>query len=131
MWRADSLEKTLMQGKIEGRSRRGWQRMRWLDGIADTKDVFEQAPEVGDGQGDLVCWRLWGHKESDMTKWLNNNVSICLGSGIVGKRFLHLLICSCLKCLIFLHWLYYLSLELKLKEKKLMVSRSKKKKKIE
>ena len=37
--RADSLEKTLMLGKIEGRRRRGWQRMRWLDGITDTMDV--------------------------------------------------------------------------------------------
>ena len=36
MWRADSLEKTLMLGKIEGRRRRGWQRMRWLDGISDS-----------------------------------------------------------------------------------------------
>ena len=36
MWRADSLEKTLMLGKIEGRRRRGRQRMRWLDGITDT-----------------------------------------------------------------------------------------------
>ena len=35
IWRADSLEKTLMLGKIEGRRRRGWQRMRWLDGITD------------------------------------------------------------------------------------------------
>ena len=35
MRRADSLEKTLMLGKIEGRRRRGWQRMRWLDGITD------------------------------------------------------------------------------------------------
>ena len=39
MQRADSLEKTLMLGKIEGRRRRGWQRMRWLDGITDTMDV--------------------------------------------------------------------------------------------
>ena len=39
MWRADSLEKTLMLGKIEGRRRRGRQRMRWLDGITDTMDV--------------------------------------------------------------------------------------------
>ena len=39
MWRADSLEKTLMLGKIEGRRRSGQQRMRWLDGIIDTKDV--------------------------------------------------------------------------------------------
>ena len=39
MWRVDSLEKTLMLGKIEGRRRRGWQRMRWLDGITDTMDM--------------------------------------------------------------------------------------------
>ena len=39
MWRADSLEKTLMLGKIEGRSRRGWQRMRWLDGITDSVEM--------------------------------------------------------------------------------------------
>ena len=40
MWRADSLEKTLMLGKIEGRRRRGWQRMRWLDGITDTQRTW-------------------------------------------------------------------------------------------
>ena len=39
MWRADSFEKTLMLGKIEGGRRRGWQRMRWLDGITDTVDT--------------------------------------------------------------------------------------------
>ena len=39
MQRADSLEKTLMLGKIEGRRIRGWQRMRWLDGITDSMDV--------------------------------------------------------------------------------------------
>ena len=39
MWRIDSLEKTLMLGKTEGRKRRGWQRMRWLDGIIDSMDV--------------------------------------------------------------------------------------------
>ena len=39
MWRADSLEKTLMLGKIEGRRRRGRQRMRWLDGITDLMDM--------------------------------------------------------------------------------------------
>ena len=39
MWRADSLEKTLMLGKIEGRRRRGRQRMRWLDGITDKMDM--------------------------------------------------------------------------------------------
>ena len=39
MWIADSFEKTLMLGKIEGRKRRGWQRMRWLDGITDSMDT--------------------------------------------------------------------------------------------
>ena len=39
MWRTDSLGKTLMLGKIEGRRRRGWQRMRWLDGITDSMDM--------------------------------------------------------------------------------------------
>ena len=39
MWRVDSLEKTLMLGEIEGRRRRGWQRMRWLDGITDSMDM--------------------------------------------------------------------------------------------
>ena len=39
MWRADSFEKTLMLGKIEGRRKRGWQKMRWLDGITDSMDM--------------------------------------------------------------------------------------------
>ena len=39
MWRADSFEKTMMLGKMEGRRRRGWQRMRWLDGITDSMDM--------------------------------------------------------------------------------------------
>ena len=39
MWRIDRFEKTLMLGKIEGRRRRGWQRMRWLDGITDSMDM--------------------------------------------------------------------------------------------
>ena len=61
MRRTDSSEKTLMLGKIEG-GRRGQQRMRWLDGITDSTDLFEQAPGVGDGQGGLACCSPWGRK---------------------------------------------------------------------
>ena len=57
-----------MLGKIEGRRRRGQQRMRWLDGITDLMDEFEQALEAGDGQGSLACCSPWGCKESDMTE---------------------------------------------------------------
>ena len=78
MLRTDSLEKTLMLGKIEDRRRRGRQRMRWLDGIMSLMDMdgldgheFEQAPGVGDGQGSLECCSPWGHKESDTTEQLN------------------------------------------------------------
>ena len=55
--RADSFEKTLMLGKIEGRRRRGRKRMRWLDGITDSMDMneFEQALGDGEGQGSLAC----------------------------------------------------------------------------
>ena len=68
MQRADSLEKTLMLGKIEG-ERRGRLRMRWLDGITDSMNrSLSKLQEVGDGQGDLVCCSPWGHKESDTTK---------------------------------------------------------------
>ena len=54
--RADSLEKTLMLGKIEGKRRRGWQRLRWLHGITDSVDIeFEQTPGGSEEQGSLVC----------------------------------------------------------------------------
>ena len=62
MRRADSLEKTLMLGKIEGRSRRGKQRMRWLDGIPDWMDMGLGGLWVGDGQGSLACCSPWGHR---------------------------------------------------------------------
>ena len=66
MRRADSSEKTLMLGKIEGRSRRGQQKMRWLDGITDTMDMGLGGLQelVIDREG-LACCRSWGRKESD------------------------------------------------------------------
>ena len=75
MQRTDSLDKTLMLGKIEGRRRRGWQDEmfgwhHWHNGLE-----FELFPGVGDGQGGLVCCSPWGHKESDMTEQLNWTVN--------------------------------------------------------
>ena len=73
MQRIDSLEKTLMLGKVEGRRRRRWQRMRWMVGWHHwlTGYEFEQSPGVADGQGSLAYCRLWSHKELDTTEWLN------------------------------------------------------------
>ena len=62
MARTDSLEKTLMVGKIEGGRRRGQQRMRWFDGITDLMDMSEQALGAGDEQGSLVCCHPWYHR---------------------------------------------------------------------
>ena len=69
MRRTDPFEKTLMLGKIEGRRRRGQQRMRWMDGITDSMDM--SLSKVGDGQGSLACCGPWGHKELDTTERLN------------------------------------------------------------
>ena len=68
MQRADSLEKTLMLGKIAGGRRRGQQRLRWLDYITDSMVMGSVSWW---GQGGLTCCSSWGHKESDMTEWLN------------------------------------------------------------
>ena len=74
MPRANSLEKTLMLGKIEGRRRRGRWRMRWLDGIIDSVDMsLSKLQETVEGQGSLACCSPWGCKELDMTERLNNN----------------------------------------------------------
>ena len=68
MQRTDSFEKTLMLGKIEGRRRRGRQRVRWLDGITDSMDMSLSKLRVGDGQGGLMYCASWGRKESDATE---------------------------------------------------------------
>ena len=71
-WRADSLEKSLMLGKIEGRRRRGHQKMagwhHWCNG-------HELGQTWGDGEGQrgLECCSPWGRKELDTNGWLNNN----------------------------------------------------------
>ena len=74
MWRADSLEKTLMLGKIEGRRRRGQQRMRWLDGIADLVDMG-----LG-GLQELVmdreAWRAVVHGVTKSRTWLSEKTEL-------------------------------------------------------
>ena len=71
MWRADSLEKTLMLGKIEGNRKRGWWESGWDHQLNGHE--FEQIQGDSEGQVRLACYSPWGRKEWDMTERQNSN----------------------------------------------------------